>query len=226
MYRTVESILACTEDEYSSYELFWRTLNSADEEIELIPGGRTIPVSYGEREEYVERLVHARMAESIKQMAAVKAGLGVIIPLGPLHCFTWRELEERVVGRPDINIDLLIKHTVYDPKVNPEAPYIKYFWSVLRRFTPGLRCRFLQFVASRTRLPVVGGDWVMPFKILPSCANGDQDRVAPLSQTCFFSLSLPEYSSEEIMYKKLEYAIVNCVEMDADHSAEYHVWGE
>ena len=159
-------------------------------------------------------------------MAAVKAGLGVIIPLAPLHCFTWQELEERVVGRPDIDVDLLMKHTVYDPKVNPEAPYIKYFWNVLRRFSPGLRCKFLQFVASRTRLPVVGGDWVMPFKILPTCANGNQDGVAPLSQTCFFSLSLPEYSSEEVMYGKLEYAIVNCVEMDADHSAEYHVWGE
>ena len=65
----------------------------------------------------------------------------------------------------------------------------------------------------------------MPFKILPSCASGKhQDDVAPLSQTCFFSLSLPEYSCEEVMYRKLEYAIVNCVEMDADHSAEYHVW--
>ena len=32
----------------------------------------------------------------------------------------------------------------------------------------------------------------MPFKILPSCATGKhQDDVAPLSQTCFFSLSLP-----------------------------------
>ena len=68
MYRSVESILVCTEDEYESFDLFWRTLNSADEEIELIPGGRTIPVAFKEREEYIERLVHARMAESIKQV--------------------------------------------------------------------------------------------------------------------------------------------------------------
>ena len=50
-------------------------------------------------------------------MSAVKAGLGVIIPLAPLHCFTWEELEERIVGRPDIDVDLLMEHTVYDPKV-------------------------------------------------------------------------------------------------------------
>ena len=50
-------------------------------------------------------------------MSAVKAGLGVIIPLAPLHCFTWEELEERIIGRPDIDVDLLMEHTVYDPKV-------------------------------------------------------------------------------------------------------------
>ena len=43
-------------------------MNSADEEIDLIPGGRHIPVLYEERHEYVERMIHARMTESNKQV--------------------------------------------------------------------------------------------------------------------------------------------------------------
>jgi hypothetical protein len=225
MVMSADSILACNEEEYDSFELTWRTLNSADEEIDLIPNGRRIPVAYEERHEFVERMIYARMTESNKQMAAVKAGLGVIVPLAPLLCFTWQELEERIVGRHDIDVDLLMSHTVYDG-VNPEAQYVRYFWRVLRRFTPELRCRFLQFVGSRARLPVIGGEWGMPFKILPPPPGSfrNPDAVAPLSQTCFFSLSLPAYTTEEIMYRKLEYAIVNCAEMDADRSAEYDVW--
>lgn len=45
----------------------------------------------------------------------------------------------------------------------------------------------------------------------------------PRSQTCFFSLSLPQYTSKEILRKRLLYAINNTVTMDADvqlHNAD------
>lgn len=42
------------------------------------------------------------------------------------------------------------------------------------------------------------------------------DLYLPHAQTCFFTLSLPAYSSREIMRMKLLYAIVNCKEIDAD----------
>ena len=51
--------------------------------------------------------------------------------------------------------------------------------------------------------------------------NGD--NYLPHAQTCFFSLSLPNYSSYERMREKLLYAIHNSPNMDADvrlHSAE------
>lgn len=42
------------------------------------------------------------------------------------------------------------------------------------------------------------------------------DGYLPKAHTCFFSLNLPKYTSDEVMRTKIRYAIVHCVEMDAD----------
>jgi len=36
------------------------------------------------------------------------------------------------------------------------------------------------------------------------------------SHTCFFTVDLPEYSTTEIMYERLNYAITNCSNIDGD----------
>ncbi|CAF1497040.1 unnamed protein product, partial [Rotaria sordida] len=36
------------------------------------------------------------------------------------------------------------------------------------------------------------------------------------AHTCFFIFDLPEYSTIEIMYERLNYAITNCSSIDAD----------
>jgi hypothetical protein len=36
------------------------------------------------------------------------------------------------------------------------------------------------------------------------------------SHTCYFSIDLPEYSTTEIMYERLNYAITYCSSIDAD----------
>jgi hypothetical protein len=54
-------------------------------------------------------------------------------------------------------------------------------------------------------------------------AKESPDKYLPHAQTCFFSLSLPAYSTKEIMREKLLYAIKNSPNMDADvrlHNAE------
>ena len=39
----------------------------------------------------------------------------------------------------------------------------------------------------------------------------------PTSQTCFFQLRLPPYSSREVMAERLRYAINNCRSIDMDN---------
>ncbi|KAF0712348.1 hypothetical protein AaE_012048, partial [Aphanomyces astaci] len=54
-------------------------------------------------------------------------------------------------------------------------------------------------------------------------ARSQPDLYLPHAQTCFFSLSLPAYSTKAILKAKLLYAIQNSPNMDADvrlHNAE------
>jgi hypothetical protein len=65
----------------------------------------------------------------------------------------------------------------------------------------------------------------MNFKLIAAqeSTDCDPDTYLPHAQTCFFSLSLPTYSSKDILRMKLLYAINNSPNMDADvrlHSAE------
>ena len=39
----------------------------------------------------------------------------------------------------------------------------------------------------------------------------------PTSQTCFFQLRLPTYSSQEVLADRLRYAINNCRSIDMDN---------
>ena len=42
----------------------------------------------------------------------------------------------------------------------------------------------------------------------------------PVAHTCFFSIELPKYSSDEVMRSKLKFVINHCVTIDADDTAE------
>ena len=61
-------------------------------------------------------------------------------------------------------------------------------------------------------------EFPMNFKIQgpKPAARNNPDKHLPHSQTCFFTLSLPFYSSQEICYQKLIYAMENATTMDDD----------
>ena len=46
------------------------------------------------------------------------------------------------------------------------------------------------------------------------------DQYFPVAHTCFFSIELPRYTSREIAYTKLLWAINNCESIDADNTRE------
>ena len=56
------------------------------------------------------------------------------------------------------------------------------------------------------------------------CAQPDGSF--PIAHTCFFSIDLPAYSTDEIMRKKLTYAMTHTVSIDADASAAASEWGQ
>jgi len=112
-----------------------------------------------------------------------------------------------VCGSPYIDISILKENAVYED-VDPEEEHIIYFWQVLEEFDSDQRSKFLQFVWARTRLPS-SGFLLMNFKIQKS-RKDEPDKYLPTTQTCFFSISLPTYSSLELTRKHLLYAINHC----------------
>ena len=74
-------------------------------------------------------------------------------------------------------------------------------------------------------MPTSAKDFPMNFRIQgpQGGAKEHPDDYLPHAQTCFFSLSLPHYSTKEILRAKLLLAITNSPNMDADvrlHNAE------
>lgn len=80
------------------------------------------------------------------------------------------------------------------------------------------RSQLINFCSGRSRLPAAASDFHMSFKLTapPPRAEKDPDEYLPIARTCFFSLSLPKYSSVEVCLQKLKYAIKHTELMDAD----------
>jgi hypothetical protein len=170
-------------------------------------------------EKYCSKVIECRLLESSKAVAAMRDGLTSIIPAVILSLFTWKELESRVCGQADVDVDLLAACTEYDEDVSPEDPHIVKFWQVLREFPPKHKRQFLRFVWARSRLPPTAAEFKQRFKIqaaVGESAKNDPDGYLPKAHTCFFSINLPRYTNKEIMKDKLLYAMYECTEMDAD----------
>jgi hypothetical protein len=153
-----------------------------------------------------------------RMLNAFVEGLGNVIPVELLPLLTAEELRDTLCGSPDVDVNLLQSVVEYDGGYSEDHAVIQYFWKTLREITYSERRTFLQYVWARSRLPLRVADFESPFKILRDLANtGDlADQALPSASTCFFTLTLPEYSSAEILKEKLLYAIQNVTTMETD----------
>ncbi|CAM9751893.1 unnamed protein product [Scytosiphon promiscuus] len=181
-------------------------------------GGEAIVESFG-LTPHLGHLVHTCLHQSDASLFAVRDGFASVVPAAVLPLFTWKEVELQVCGRPGVDMDLLEANTEYDDDISLSDAHIQSFWRVLRAFDDRDRCQFLRFVWARSRLPRKTADFHQKFKIHSPTGQGareNPDQYLPKAHTCFFSINLPRYSSDEIMAKQLRYTMYNCIEMDAD----------
>lgn len=207
-----------SQDEFDAvYEdLTWSIVTSDGfTRIELIPGGAHKKVVFAQRHEYARLAIQARFHESERLVNSLRAGLFSVVSRAAFSLFTSNELQHRICGESDIDLDLLASRTVYAPRhYNSDSPFVRQFWSVLHSFSADERARFLQFCLARSRLPPVSsreGDWRMKVNILDSVSLRD----LPSAETCFFNLNLPHYPTEKILHDKLHMAIMHCSSINA-----------
>jgi len=166
--------------------------------VEVKEGGKNIPVRFENRDEFINLSIRTRLHESDQQIKAITKGLNAVVPAHMLSLFSPYDLELLVCGDPEINLEVLRKHTVYRG-VSASSPLVKNLWKALESFNTEERQMFLRFVWGRSRLPVSDSDWTQEFQIHALRAGDDK---LPISHTCFFSLELPNYSSYEVLRKK------------------------
>jgi len=197
------------------------TLSSDGREVELLPGGGSMTVTFASRDEYVRLETHYRLHEFDVAVAQIRKGLGAIVPVHLLSLFTASEVETLICGAREVDVEFLKRNTEYQ-RLRPTDQHVKFFWTVLEEMSQKERQMFVRFVSGQSRLWSDEKDFLMKFKLMPS--QVDNDQILPVSHTCFFSLELPRYSSKQVMREKLMYSIVNCTAIDADTVADNLDW--
>jgi len=200
------------EDEASFEEVFGPLSFTVDYECfgshvqaDLIEDGANVTVTYGNREDYVQRYCDWLFNKSIeRQFGAFRSGFN--------HCirdtlfrqlFRHEELELVICGSMELDFQALEETTKYQDGFTGTSGPVRWFWEVVHVLDEQEKRSLLQFCTGCDRAPV-GGLGRLPFII--SRAGPDSDML-PWVHTCFNHLLLPDYGSKEKLEQRLRLAI-------------------
>jgi len=203
-------------------EVKFVAVTSEKKEVELVPGGRKISLSWKNRTDYINLLYKHALHEYDTQIDAIHKGLSFVVPTHLLSLFTWQEVSALVCGRGMSlqDVDLLEEMTNYSGGHGKNTTTIKLFWKMMReKFTEEDRAAFLAFVWGRSRLPTSKQNFSERFTISGhSRSRSNPDAWFPIAHTCAFSVEMPKYTNIESMTEKIKWAMYNCTTTDADGS--------
>ena len=84
------------------FGLTYAVQDSAGNEVELIPSGSQVMVTFENRMHYYELALDYRLNEWKQAAEAIAAGVYALIPQRALSLFTWEQLERAVKGTPEV----------------------------------------------------------------------------------------------------------------------------
>ena len=179
--------------------------------IDLIPNGRNIKVTEENKERYVSLVCQHRMTTSIeKQIEAYLDGFYDLVKLDLISLFTAKELELLISGLPDIDAHDLKKNTDYQGYRSSDKE-IGWFWNIMFSLSKSEKAAFLQFVTGSSKVPLNGFSELQGMRGIQKFsihkADGGAEGALMSSHTCFNSLDLPVYPTENKMREKLLLAI-------------------
>jgi len=182
-----------------------------NEVIDLIPNGRKVKVTEESKAKYVSLVCQHRMTTAISsQIKAYLNGFYELVSRDLISIFSPKELELLISGLPDIDVHDLKQNTEYNGwKAADEQ--IQWFWNAMFSLSRNEKALFLQFVTGSSKVPLAGFSelpgmrGVQKFSIHKTTAGPSGALMS--AHTCFNSLDLPRYESEEELREKLLYAI-------------------
>lgn len=221
-YKNLTKLLDLTESEINELGLtFELTLGEgpAMRTVELLPGGRSKPVTKQDVIQYVHLVSHQRLnVEGAAQTRAFLNGFRDLIPASWVRLFSAYELQKLISGDDSLrgfDVASLKRSMKYAAGYHPSQPIMHWFWEVLEEFTPEQQRKFLKFMTSCSRQPLLGFSSLDP----PPCvqqirlpdnvfnegnlATAIKNSPLPTSSTCMNLLKLPNYGNKELLRKKL-----------------------
>jgi E3 ubiquitin-protein ligase TRIP12 len=177
--------------------------------VELRKGGKDLSVTLRNLSEYVRLLTYWTLNEGVlKQMEAFKEGFECVFPLNHLRLFYANELEQLFCGSGFVRWELstLMDCCHPDHGYNLDSRAIKFLFEILCSYDVADQRSFLQFVTGSPRLPVGGLKSLSPplTIVRKTFEPGEQvDDYLPSVMTCVNYLKLPDYSTIEVMRRKL-----------------------
>lgn len=194
----LEAVRHCENDGITNHELFREkygdklrfTYTGCDGvERELFEGGRDIIVDFDTRESYCDQVLERRLAECDKHIEAILSGMEGVIQLQVINLFSWSQLEVLVGGNPVFDLEVWKAHT----ESSIPARNLEMFWNVIESLTPKEQEGFVRFAWGRSRLPPA-----KEFTVKMKLVSRGTEKL-PVAHTCFFSIELPNYKTEEEM---------------------------
>ncbi|KAF8557697.1 hypothetical protein OG21DRAFT_1434490 [Imleria badia] len=177
-------------------------------DIELRPGGRDIPVTSDNAEQYIHEVLDAIIGTGARPQAkAFREGFSKVFPISDLQAFTADELV-MLFGNSDEDwgIETLNEAIKADHGFNGESRSIRDLIELMSEFDVTARRDFLQFITGSPKLPIGGFRGLNPPLTVvrkPHEVPLTADDYLPSVMTCVNYLKLPEYSSKKVMREKL-----------------------
>lgn len=190
--------------------------SSSPRTIELIPGGRSVPVTKKNVFQFIHLVSHQRMnVLGFVQTRAFLSGFRDLIPASWVRLFSASELQKLISGDDSIrgiNVSSLKQAMQYGGGYHLSQPYIQDFWDILEHdLTPEQQRKFLKFMTSCSRQPLLGFGSLEPAPAIQQIRLDGEElsekSKLPTSQTCFNLLKLPNYKRRDLLKKKLIDAI-------------------
>eukprot|EP00550_Attheya_septentrionalis_P004711 CAMPEP_0198293348 /NCGR_PEP_ID=MMETSP1449-20131203/16620_1 /TAXON_ID=420275 /ORGANISM="Attheya septentrionalis, Strain CCMP2084" /LENGTH=1294 /DNA_ID=CAMNT_0043992895 /DNA_START=157 /DNA_END=4041 /DNA_ORIENTATION=- len=217
-YKHLSSLKKMDDKEFKNLGLTFEmttTNRGGSKTVEIIPGGSSMHVTKENVIRYVHLLSHRRLnVEAAMQTRAFLRGFRDLIPAPWVRLFSSYELQKLISGDDSVKgIDVAnLKGVIqYNGGYHPTQPVIQWLWEIMDEFTPDQQRKFLKFMTSCSRQPLLGFGALVPLPCIQKIRLRDDEIGAavklPTSSTCMNLLKLPDYKTKQTLKDKLLYAI-------------------
>eukprot|EP00930_Biecheleria_cincta_P002051 TRINITY_DN103108_c0_g1_i1.p1 TRINITY_DN103108_c0_g1~~TRINITY_DN103108_c0_g1_i1.p1 ORF type:complete len:923 (-),score=194.77 TRINITY_DN103108_c0_g1_i1:238-3006(-) len=186
-----------------------RTITGTAVEVDLVPGGRNVPVTDDNKEEWLQLHLHDKLYGSLRK-ATDAFRLGVLDIFGgarrtcPLLVLLLPFELAKIWAGSAVSREAVCSWREVSTVSEEVKSQAAWFWEIMEEADDAYRARVLKFTTGVHRLGHLG---LQAFEIQP--ADGS-DESLPRAMTCANMLQMPRYTSKESLEKQLRKAVECC----------------